>query len=81
VYNIKVGCKEIGWGAVGWIDLALDRGMCQACEHGNVPLGSIQCGDFCVPEELLDSPEGVGSQAARQVGECCLHIRCFIVYT
>jgi len=38
--------KERGWDVVGWIDLALDRGMCQTGENGNVPLGSIQCGYF-----------------------------------
>jgi hypothetical protein len=64
VYNIKKDFKERGWDAVGWIDLALDRGMCQTSEHGNVPLGSIQCGFFLWPEELLGTAEGVRSLAA-----------------
>jgi hypothetical protein len=40
VYNIKMGLREIGWGGVGWPDLALVEGC---CEDGNEPWGSIKC--------------------------------------
>jgi hypothetical protein len=40
--NIKVDLGEIGWGGVGWIDLA--QGPVEgSCEHGNEPLGSMKC--------------------------------------
>jgi hypothetical protein len=43
VDNIKLDLREIGWGGMGWIDLAQDRDQWRACcEHGNEPSGSIK---------------------------------------
>jgi hypothetical protein len=38
---------EIGWGGMDWICLAQDReGPVEgSCEHGNEPLGSINCSE------------------------------------
>jgi hypothetical protein len=30
VDNIKMDLREIGWGGIDWIDLALDRDKCRA---------------------------------------------------
>jgi hypothetical protein len=30
--NIKMGLQEVGWGGVGWIDLAEDRGRWRGFE-------------------------------------------------
>jgi hypothetical protein len=27
--NVQIDFKEVGWEAVGWINLVQDRGMCQ----------------------------------------------------
>jgi hypothetical protein len=43
---IKMDFEEMEWDAVGRIDLAQDKGMCQTCEHDNEPLDSIKCGEF-----------------------------------
>jgi hypothetical protein len=34
--NIKMHLREIGWGGMGWTDLAQDRVQWEgSCEHGN----------------------------------------------
>ena len=33
--------EEMGWGGMDWIDLAAG-----ACECGNEPSGSVNCGEF-----------------------------------
>jgi hypothetical protein len=37
--NIKTDVREIGWGCMGFIDLAQDKG---SCEHSNELPGSIK---------------------------------------
>jgi hypothetical protein len=37
--NIKMGLQEVGYGGMGWIELAQD-------ECGKEPSGSIKCGEF-----------------------------------
>jgi hypothetical protein len=37
----KMDLREVGWGDMDWIHVAQDRDG--FCEHGNEPLGSIQC--------------------------------------
>jgi hypothetical protein len=44
--NIKVDLREIGFGDVDWIRLALEGQVASSCEHGNEPSGSIKCGEF-----------------------------------
>ena len=39
--NIKMNLEEMGWGGMDWIDLAAG-----ACECGNEPSGSVNCGEF-----------------------------------
>jgi hypothetical protein len=41
--KIKMDLREIGWGALDWIDLAKERDQWRACEHGNEPSGFIKC--------------------------------------
>lgn len=79
VYNIKISFKEIGWDAVGWIDWALERGMCQTCEHGNELLGSIQCGDLLTAWGTV-SFFRKRYVTVRQMSKCGLHIKHFIFY-
>jgi hypothetical protein len=40
--NIKMDLQEVGFGGTDWIELA----QVGACEHGNEPSGSIECGEF-----------------------------------
>jgi hypothetical protein len=40
--NIKVDLQEVGCGGIDWIELA----QAGTCECGNVPSGSIKCGEF-----------------------------------
>jgi hypothetical protein len=41
--NIKLDLREILWGGMDCIDLALDRRPVEgSCEHGNEPSGSIK---------------------------------------
>jgi hypothetical protein len=35
--------REIGWEGMDWIDLASCMEMVGSCEHGNEPLGSVEC--------------------------------------
>jgi hypothetical protein len=36
VDNIKMDVGELGWGGIGWVDVALDRGRKKTlCEHSN----------------------------------------------
>jgi hypothetical protein len=42
--NIRTDLRAIGWGGMGWIDLAQNREG--SCEHGNEPSGSIRCWEF-----------------------------------
>jgi hypothetical protein len=39
--NIKINLQELGWGLMGWIDLAQD-----GCKCDNEPFSSIKCGEF-----------------------------------
>jgi hypothetical protein len=41
--NIRMDLKEVGYGSIGWTDLAQDR---DTCEFGYEPSGSIKCGEF-----------------------------------
>jgi len=41
--NIKMDLYEVGRGGMDWIELALDRDI---CECGNEPSGSIKWGEF-----------------------------------
>jgi hypothetical protein len=44
VDNIKIDLREIGWGAMDFIDMAENGGPVEdSCEHGNEPSGSIKC--------------------------------------
>ena len=42
VDNIKMDLREVGWGGIDWIDLALTS----SCECGNEPSGCIKCTEF-----------------------------------
>jgi len=44
--NIKFDLQEVGWGGMGWIDLAEDRDRWCAVVNVVMYLGSIKCGDF-----------------------------------
>jgi len=45
--NTKMDLQEVGWGGMGWIDVAKDRDKgARACECGNEPSCSIKCGEF-----------------------------------
>jgi len=45
--NNKVDLQEVGCGGMDWIDLTEGRDMWGgACKRGNVPSGSIKCGEF-----------------------------------
>jgi hypothetical protein len=44
VDSIKIDLREIGLDGVDWIDVAEDKRPVEgSCEHGNEPLGSINC--------------------------------------
>jgi hypothetical protein len=43
VNNIMMDLEDIGWGGVGWIDLAEVE---SSCECGNEPSGYIKCWEF-----------------------------------
>jgi hypothetical protein len=40
--NIRMDLKEVGWGGMDWIGLALDRQVAGNCECGNEPSGSMR---------------------------------------
>ena len=44
--NIKFDLQEVGWGGMGWIDLAEDRDRWCAVVNVVMYFGSIKCGDF-----------------------------------
>jgi hypothetical protein len=45
--NIKMNLQEVGYGGMGWIELAQDRERCrELCECGNKPSDSIKCGEL-----------------------------------
>jgi len=44
--NNKLNLREVGCGGTDWIELAQDRADGGHLECGNVPSGSIKCGEF-----------------------------------
>jgi hypothetical protein len=44
--NIRMDLQEMGCGGLDLMGLAQDRQVAGNCECGNVPSGSIKCGEF-----------------------------------
>jgi len=46
VDNIRMDLQEVGCGYIDWIGLAVAGQVADACECGNEPSGSVNCGEF-----------------------------------
>jgi hypothetical protein len=45
--NAKMDLQDVGWGGMGWIELAQDRDRWRgSCKCSNEAPGSIKCGKF-----------------------------------
>jgi hypothetical protein len=50
--RIKTDLREIGWGVLGWVDVAKDKDQWSAIVKGNETLGSVKCWEIL--EQLSD---------------------------